>query len=222
MVCIQKSPARVGMDGNDDKRVIHWSEPIEKVVAEVGEQALCYSWLHATSERKCSRYNNYLVIPVIFLSTLSGTASVATDLFAGWGYAPVIIGLVSISVGVLQTLNSYFSYGKRAEAHRISHQHYTKLHSFIVVELALPRDERMDAKSLLKVVREQAERLQEVSPALPHSSIDEFKAKFKDVKDVSKPTVANGIDRVEVYVENPLGALNPRGARGQLTPPRQL
>ena len=186
-----------------ERTPIHWSSGLEKVVKAEGEKALVYSYLHGSSQVVCSWYANALQIPVIILSTLSGTASVGTDLYGGWGYAPVIIGLISILCGVLNTLNSYFAYSKRAEGHRIASLHFAKVHNFILIELALPRTERMAADDLLKVVREQSERLQETSPQLPRSAIAEFKERFGDTADISKPWIANGLDPIEVYVAPP-------------------
>ena len=192
------------MSGDEeDSRVIHWNAALEQVISDLGEKAQCLSWLHSDAQSVCSTRNNYINLPVITLSTLSGTASIGSDLFKGFSYASVVIGMVSIFVAILQTLNTYFSYSKLSKGHRLSSLHYQKLYSFIVIELALPRAERMQPGLLLKVVREQSERLFETSPMLPKRSILAFKTKFGENKDVSVPSVVNGLDPIEVYEEPP-------------------
>ena len=79
---------------------------------------------------------------------------------------------------------------------------YSKIHRFIVIELSLPRDERIAAQDMLKVVREQLDRLQETSPQIPDSVINKFKKMFgSTTPDLSKPEITNGLDPIEVYVE---------------------
>ena len=55
---------------------------------------------------------------------------------------------------------------------------------------------------MLKIIREQLERLNEISPQIPDVIIAQFNEKFHDQKDVSKPEITNGLDPIQVYVEN--------------------
>jgi len=101
----------------------------------------------------------------------------------------------------MNTVSNYFGFAKRSEAHRIAGATYAKIHKFILIELSLPRRERMDAASALKIIREQVERLNEISPQIPDAIIAIFNEKFHDQKDVSKPEITNGLDPILVYVE---------------------
>jgi hypothetical protein len=55
---------------------------------------------------------------------------------------------------------------------------------------------------MLKIIREQLERLAEISPQIPDQIITMFNDKFHDQKNVSKPEITNGLDPIHVYVEN--------------------
>ena len=55
---------------------------------------------------------------------------------------------------------------------------------------------------MLKIIREQLERLAETSPQIPEPIIALFNEKFHDQKNVSKPEITNGLDPIHVYVEN--------------------
>lgn len=57
---------------------------------------------------------------------------------------------MSLFVGTLNTIGSYFGWAKRAEAHKISSITYARLHRYISVQLALPRNERLSPQDLLK------------------------------------------------------------------------
>ena len=183
--------------------IIRWNSQIERLIAQEGERALCYSWLHSKSEKVYSLYNNYITLPTIVLSTIAGTASIGSQtLFDNPKASSVGIGAISLAVGILNTISTHFGWAKRAESHRLSGVNYSKIHRFIVIELALPRDERMGAQDMLKVVREQIDRLQETSPQVPDSVISKFKKMFgSTTPDLSKPEITNGLDPIEVYIE---------------------
>jgi hypothetical protein len=182
---------------------IHWNQQLEEILSQEGERALCYSWLHNKSQAVVSKYDTNIALPVIVLSTIAGTGSIASQsLFGQSQTASIIIGVISLSVGVMNTVSNYFGFAKRSEAHKISAMTYAKIHKFIVIELSLPRKERMKAKDMLKIIREQLERLAEISPQISDQIITLFNDKFHDQKNVSKPEITNGLDPIRVYVEN--------------------
>ena len=187
---------------DDEPKEIHWSNQLENLIAAEGEKARGLSWIHQRAETQYNTKNNYLSIPVIILSTLAGTASVgSTSLFPGaQQLGSIVIGLVSIGVGILNTISSYFSFGRKAEAHRIAHLHYSKLFSNIAVELSLPRDERQTPTEILKTLRDSMERLAETTPSAPPAILDDFNRRFKDEdKTISRPVETNGLQKIAVY-----------------------
>jgi hypothetical protein len=179
---------------------VEWNSQLEKILAAEAERCLCYSVLHRLAEQRYSGLNNYIALPCIVLSTLAGTASVGSEtLFGGGPLASISIGAVSISVGILNTLGSYFGWARRSEGHRGSSVQYGKVHRFIMIELSLPREQRMTATDLLKTMREQIDRLYETSPPVPPVVIQAFKAQYGDAPNISRPEIANGLDPIEIY-----------------------
>ena len=135
------------------------------------------------------------------MATIAGSASIGSQsLFSDPQVASVAIGVVSLSVGVLNTISSFFGWAKRAEAHRIASLQHEKVYRFILIELALPRQERMAPKDMLKVVREQCDRLKEMSPEIPDRIITRFKERFgSTTPDVKKPEITNGLDPILIF-----------------------
>jgi hypothetical protein len=178
-----------------------YNSHLEELIASEGEKALAYQWLHDYSEKRYSQLNTCIVLPVIVLSTMSGTASIGQrELFGDNPVSAVIIGLVSILVGILNTISSYFGWAKRAEGHRICAITYSKLHRYISIELSLPREQRVPAKHFLKAVREQIDRLNETAPQIPEIAVSTFHKRFKDIPaDVAVPEVCNGLHKIDVY-----------------------
>ena len=55
---------------------------------------------------------------------------------------------------------------------------------------------------MLKMIRDQLDRLHETSPQVPDQTIAEFRAKFGETTpEVSKPEITNGLDPIEVYTD---------------------
>lgn len=183
----------------DELGHVEWNPQLERILASEAERCLCYSVLHRLCEQRYSKLNNYIALPCIVLSTLAGTASVGSSaLFGTSPAAPVLIGAVSITVGVLNTMGSYFGWARRAEGHKSSYVQYGKLHRFLMIELSLPPAQRMTASDLLKTMRDQIDRLYETSPAVPPEVVEIFKSEHGD-DHISRPEIANGLDPIQVY-----------------------
>lgn len=185
----------------EEEHPIGWSSQLEDIIAQEGERCSGLAWLHTKAEIETSTYNTYVQVPVIILSTLAGTASVgsATLFGSSTSASGIAIGLVSIGVGILNTLGGFFAFAKRSESHRIAHLNYSKLASKIAIELSLPRQERMKAEILLTYLRETMERLAETTPNCPVNIIKQFNDKYKNEKKIALPIEVNGIHKIEVY-----------------------
>jgi len=190
----------MGDSTNDDTKSIHWTEMLEEYFASTGEKAHCLSWCHKQAEAMYSKRKTWIDLPVIVISGVTGFLSAgSTTMFDDPKTSSVALGVASLFVSVLNTAGSYYGWAKRSEGHRISAIHYARLYRFISVELSLPRDERMDPANFLKYVKDQYDRLQEISPLLPPEVIADFSKKFANEKEISKPEEANGLEKITVF-----------------------
>jgi hypothetical protein len=186
---------------DNDERNIGWSNQLEVIIAQEGEKCRGLAWIHQHAETVASNKNNYIQIPSIVLSTLTGATSISANALFGDEYgatAGKVLGFVSIGIGILNTLGNYFAYARKSEAHHIAYLHYSKLFTWISIELALPREERMSADEMLKSLRREMERLAETTPLPPDKLLKEFADKFKG-ENVSKPAETNGLARISIY-----------------------
>lgn len=186
--------------GADSAITIHWTVRLEEYFASTGEKAHCLSWVHKQSEALYSNRRNWIDLPVIVGSGVIAFLNAgSSSMFEEPRISSIALGIGSLCVGVLNTLGSYFGWAKRAEGHRISSIHYSKLYRFITVELSLPREERMNPHDFLKYVKDQYDRLQEISPMVPPKVVAEFQRKFKNETEISKPEEANGLEKITIY-----------------------
>lgn len=183
---------------NDNNNNIVYDKSLETLLAKLGERAEAYSILYQNMEDRFTKLNTRLSLPVIVLSGIVGSASIGSaSLFGGSEIAPVGIGLVSIFVGVLQTINSYFAYGKMAENARLCSISYKKLNREVVLQLSLPRNSRMGAKYLLKYIKTEYERLLEIQNVIPKDIVEDFNNKYKGSK-TELPSECNGLHPIVI------------------------
>lgn len=189
---------------DDIKQNVSWSSALEEYFAATGEKAHCLSYLHKRAEMLYSSRRTWIDLPVIVLSSVVGFLSVgSSSMFQGNEMgASIGLGIGSLAVSVLQTVNTYFGWAKRAEGHRIASIQYARLYRFLNIEMNLPRNERSTPHDLLKQTKEQYDRLAEISPLLPQLALDEFKTKFAKETEISKPEETNGLEKIVIY--NPM------------------
>lgn len=174
-------------------------------MAEWADIAGCYRWLNDRAEKIYSGNNMLITIPVIILSTLTGTANFAIDSFIPANdadtkrYVQAGIGGISIFAGILTTLGNFFRYAQKSEAHKVASISWGKFQRQLAVELALNPMERIEAMDFLKICRQDLDRLIEQSPPVPDKVIEEFETEFKDVPNLVMPDICHGIRHTRVY-----------------------
>jgi hypothetical protein len=187
-----------------DIRFSEWSSDHEKIFVEWADKAMCYRWLHAKSHTIYATQNAWYTIPVIIISTLTGTANFAQDRIPRdyQGSYAIIVGGFSILAGIITTIQQFLKITQLTEAHRVSSIAWDKFYRNIKTELAKHPNERMGVLQLLKITKEEFDRLMETSPTIPDKVIDEFKIKFKNdevFSDISKPEICDVMIGTEKY-----------------------
>lgn len=196
----------VDISGGAPKRFLNgWTKEQEQLMAEWSDKAGCYRWLHDRCEKKYSKLNMGITIPVIILSTLTGTANFALDGFIPANnqdmkkYAQAGIGAVSIFAGILTTLGNFLRYAQNSESNRVAGISWGKFQRQIAVELAIHPNERLDAMDFLKICRAEMDRLIEQSPAIPDDIISQFEREFKGKHEIKKPEIVGGLEHTRVF-----------------------
>jgi hypothetical protein len=163
--------------------------------------------MHDRCEKISARSNLSITVPVIILSTLTGSANFIMGGIVGDNkqlgtYVQIGIGGVSIFTGILTTLGNFFRYAQASESHRVSGIAWGKFQRQIAVELALHPRDRLDSMDFLKICRSELDRLIEQSPPIPDPIIAAFEKEFQGLKNLKKPDIAHGVDHTEVFNDN--------------------
>jgi len=178
-----------------------WTEEVEALLAQWSEKASCWRWLYGRAEKKY-RYKYYMFsIPVIILSTLTGTANFGMDSYVPENskqFATAVVGGLNLFAGLLSTLQNFLKVAEGMESARNSCVSWGKLQRSIQIELSLDTKRRQNSHDFLKICRSEYDRLTEQSPIVDDDIIDEFKKKFKEYE-ISKPSICNGLDKCDIY-----------------------
>lgn len=181
---------------SDLNHLTEWSNEHEKILIEWGDKAMCYRWLHSRSNMMYSTLNAWYTIPVIILSTVTGTANFAQERvpLAYQSYFVMLVGSLNILAGIITTIQQFLKITQLNEAHRVSSIAWDKFYRNIKMELAKHPRERMDVKHMLKICKEEFDRLMETSPIIPVKIVTEFKTSFKSTdtyKQIVKPEICD-------------------------------
>jgi hypothetical protein len=167
---------------------IEWTLEHEDILVEWADKAMCYRWLHARSHTLYSNLNTWYTIPVIIISTLTGTANFAQDRVPDQyqSFFVMIIGCFNILAGIVTTIQQFLKITQLNEAHRVSSISWDKFYRNIKIELAKHPDERMPVTQMIKISKEEFDRLMETSPNIPDKIIQSFKLEFNSNNEQSK------------------------------------
>tara|TARA_B110000008_G_scaffold200730_1_gene199318 strand:- start:5156 stop:6052 length:897 start_codon:yes stop_codon:yes gene_type:complete len=190
-------------------KAVYWTKDHEKILVDWGDKAMCYRWLHAKSHNIFNKVNAMFTIPVIIMSTLTGTANFAQERvpLEYRGYYSMGVGLVNIIAGIITTIQQFLKISELNEAHRVSSISWDKFYRKIRVELAKPPQERQMVHDFLKSCTEEFDRLMETSPNIDKSVIGLFDKTFNDslnpekqrmFAQLKKPEICDALESIEM------------------------
>jgi hypothetical protein len=200
-----------------EKHITVWTNGHEKILIDWADKAMCYRWLHARSHQRFAKVNTYFTIPVIIMSTLTGTANFAQDRVPEQyrGYYSMGVGFVNILAGIITTIQQFLKISELNEGHRVSAIHWDKFYRKIKVELSKPMNERQNVGDFLKNCTEEFDRLMETSPIIQKQTIKLFnftfsgKGKKLSVQQINafqqlkKPEICDSLESVQTSLYIP-------------------
>jgi hypothetical protein len=209
---------------------LSYDTDIEILLKANAEECESLSLLHRSSYEKYNKLSNIINVPVIVLSSAIGFA---TGIEIGYEKINIVLGVASIFVGIIKSIDSYFALPKRAEGHRICSLQYAQINKRIAVELSLKREQRQNPKDMLGLIKTDMKNLADIAPLIDYDIIETFKNKYKDSEGhfaTNTANICNGltpviINRTEVVENphenrvvsnNPLTVINPSGSVGDI------
>ncbi len=184
-----------------NKEIVGWAPEEENILKNWADQATCFSWIHTRSHEKYYRKYACFMIPVIILSTITGTANFAIDRFQSdtQGYALMVIGAMNLLAALITTITQFLKVSELNESHRVASIAWNKFGRDIRVELAKNPAVRRPSNEMLKYCKDEFDRLIETSPKIDKTVISEFNKVFKSHTTLSKPEITGNINETLVF-----------------------
>jgi hypothetical protein len=179
----------------------YWKSEEERILASWCDRAQCYEWMHYKAHLKYKSKNAWFTIPVIIISTVTGTANFAQDRFSD-DYRPWVVmgvGGANIIAGIITTVYQFLKVSELNEAHKVAALSWGKFCRNLRAELAKHPLDRVNHEHFVGMAKEEYDRLIEISPIVPTHIIKEFNKKYGDIDTFTKPEVCAKTFGTDVY-----------------------
>ena len=169
-----------------------WHPQQEKILKSWGEASACYRYMHYQAYCSYKNQSMKFTIPLIIVSTITGTANFAQETFPPTvqPFVPSAIGGLNLITAIATTIMQFLKINELMEGHRVASIQYGKISRTIRLELTLPLSERtQNGTVMIENMRAEYDRLIEQSPNVPKKILDAFEREFPDEQDFFKPEI---------------------------------
>jgi hypothetical protein len=158
-----------------------WNDYHENVLRQWGEASACYRYMHHRSFLQFKKLSLRFNLPVIILSTVTGTANFAQSTLPPsiQPAAPSIIGGLNLIAGLIATIMQFLKINELMENHRTAALGHGGLSRNIRLQLSLPRVERKkEGLNFVEECKAEYDRLLEQSPPIPKKILLNFEKEY--------------------------------------------
>jgi len=193
------------MEG-DKKNPKKWCNQQEVILKAWGEAAACYRWMHYQAFLKYRKSNMHYTLPVIVLSTITGTANFAQEQFPESlkAYVPPTIGGLNLIAGLVATISQFLKISELMESHRSAAMNFGKFSRMVRLQLSMPLEDRdKDGADLVEICKSEYDTLVEQSPSIPADILKKFEYDFPaDPEDeITRPEILH-IEPIRKFLSN--------------------
>lgn len=186
--------------GKDPKRN-YWKSEEEQILKDWADKAQCYEWMHLRSHIKYRSMNAWFTIPVIIISTITGTANFAQDRFSDKYKSWVVMGVGAFNIfaGIITTIYQFLKISELNEGHRVAALYWGKFYRNLRTELAKHPLDRSNHESVITNAKEEYDRLLEMSPMVPQKVLGEFNRKYGALNGFTRPEIVTTHFGTDIY-----------------------
>jgi hypothetical protein len=169
-----------------------WNDQHETILRQWGEASGSYRYMHHRAFLMYKKLSMRFTLPVIVLSTITGTANFAQEQFpeSVRGMVPSVIGGLNLIAGLIATIMQFLKINELMENHKAAALSYGLLSRNIRLTLALAREERnQDGLDFVNNAKTEYDRLIEQSPAIPTNILVMFEKEYPLDNVFTKPEI---------------------------------
>lgn len=186
-----------------------WNENDEDILKEWSDKARCYKWLYENSYKLYYLIYLFFTLPVIIITTISGTANFSQTLIPEQGrtYYALVAGFLSLLAGMITTIAQFLKISELKETYNMCYKNWDKFSRTLGMELQLHPDERGHKGVFIESSKKEYDRLVEVSPTIPGIIAHMFKLKLGKThqnnldprENLIKPDIVDTIKPTKIY-----------------------
>jgi hypothetical protein len=206
-----------------------WSLINEKEVFNMAQLSMAYSWMHHRSNRLFSKYDRWITISIMLVSTALILPQLVDPETIKYKQLFRIFNIVmQLIIAALSGYRHITNYAARSQAHKEAAQQFTRIHDVIRQQLLLYRRDRSQASEFMEYQSSLLDIYTASCPEIDDRIIKIFKEKFKD-KDIELPIFMNDkieqfdlVSPVETATSTPISfyEASPRPRSSQISPAR--
>jgi len=170
-----------------------WCTEHDQILVDWADKAMCYRWLHNRENEHFSVRNMWFTIPVIIISTVTGTANFAQEHFPEHrSTMSMIIGGFNIVAAIITTIAQFLKIAEVNESHRVATLSWDKFYRNVRLIVTKCPMERLPVDAQLKSIKEEFDRMMELSPPISQKVVGQFQAAFQhrpEYADIIKPDI---------------------------------
>ncbi len=155
----------------DEKNYL-WKKEQELLLKKWANKAICFKVMHDRSMQKYWCLNNWFNIPIIIISTITGSTNfVVPSLERYQDLLMFIIGAFNIFSAILVSISTFLGNSQKIESHKLASISWDKVVRKIQIELAKKRNDRIEAKLFIKYITDEYDHIIHISPIIPNDII---------------------------------------------------
>jgi hypothetical protein len=197
-----ESKASIEITNEEAKTNVKLNESNLNIIYMLANTAQCYAKLSYKSHKHYDQIQYGLTMPVIFFSTIIGTASFTTISMEHYFVVSMVIGSINILISILTTVLRYFKISEYNEMYRVSYISWDAFVRDILITLPnINDDKNFEIYFNKKLI--QYSNLMENTPIFPMKIINKFGKYTKQINnEYFKPSQINKeIISIQSYME---------------------
>ena len=182
-----------------------WDRSIETLCAKYCDEAQIRESLHRKQYFFFKKIASWFQLPIIICSAASGSVQFLSKSFPEYE-STIVTGTatLSICVSIISSVMTYLGIGENKSKNEAAEISWQAFYNTVSHQLSLKREHREDPEKFLQEVKQQYERLFEMSPMVGRSFVQEVRRTVKQnaTEDFEIPFYMNGHHHTHVYEDS--------------------
>jgi hypothetical protein len=182
----------------------HWCTEHDQILVDWADKAMCYRWLHNRENEHFSVRNMWFTIPVIVISTVTGTANFAQEHFPDHrSTMSMVIGAFNIAAAIITTVAQFLKVAEVNESHRVATLSWDKFYRNVRLIVTKCPLERLPVDAQLKSIKEEFDRMMELSPPISRQVVQQFQQTFQarpEYATIIKPDICGELQSTAAFL----------------------